>query len=383
MKALTAAMAEAKEIITPEGDTTVTEPDVGISELPRVTAPRTLGEIILSQLASLRDYHRGVIETGSVDAVHKMRVTTRRLQASLDLLEREMKIRKHKKQLRSWRRKLSTVRNYDVFLELIEKEALNKRKTRRAQLELVKAILQDRRVRRAVKVTQFLQEINIDAIGIGLGLISSSNVSFSSEDLSGEIATNESPDDPIDVANFVDERKVAAYAAERLDQRLTEFQALAALSLPTNDPTELHQLRIAAKRVRYLLETVTQMGFGDASRALAWLRTLQDRIGDWHDLEALEEEIVLIVSSREFLKQHFAESSQMLQAAAHLQTKKEKLVAKLFPVKAPRLLEVTCLRIARTLRRYSMSHSKSASKTPVRKPRKQNSENPSLSVESV
>src|SRR5262249_17860035 len=178
----------------------------------------------------------------------------------------------------------------------------------------------------------------------------------------------------------VDERKVAAYAAERLDQRLTEFQALAALSLPTNDPTELHQLRIAAKRVRYLLETVTQMGFGDASRALAWLRTLQDRIGDWHDLE---EEIVLIVSSREFLKQHFAESSQMLQAAAHLQTKKEKLVAKLFPVKAPRLLEVTCLRIARTLRRYSMSRSKSASKTPVRKPRKQTSENPSLSVESV
>ena len=376
-------MAEAKEIITPEQDTAVTEPDAGTSESLPVSAPRTLGEIILSQLSSLHNYHRGVIEAGSVEAVHKMRVTTRRLQASLDLLEREMKVRKHKKRLRSWRRKLSTVRNYDVFLELIEKEAANKRKTRRAQLELVKAILQDRRVRRAVKVTQFLQDIKIDEIGVGLGLILSSNVSLSGENSSGDVSAIESPIEPIDVAHFVDERKVTAYAAERLDQRLTEFQALAALSLPTNDPSELHQLRIAAKRVRYLLETVTQMGFGDATRALAWLRTLQDRIGDWHDLEALEEEIVLIVSTREFMKQHFAESSQMLQAAAHIQTKKEMLVAKLFPVRVPRLLELTCMRVAKTLRRYSISRTKAASKTPVRKPRKSTSKNPSPSLESV
>jgi len=375
-------MAEAKEIITPE-DSAMTEPDAGTSESPPVSATRTLGEIIVNQLKALRDYHRGVIETGSVDAVHKMRVTTRRLQASLDLLEREMKVRKYKRRLRSWRRKLSTVRNYDVFLELIEKEAANKRKTRRAQLELVKAILQDRRVRRAFKVTQFLQKIEIDVIGVGLGLIVSSDVSPSSAESTVDVSADESPVELVAVTNFVDERKVANYAAERLNQRLTEFQALAALSLPTNDPTELHQLRIAAKRVRYLLEAVTQMGFGDASRALAWLRTLQDRIGDWHDLEALEQEIVLIVSSREFMKQHFAESSQMLQAAAHLQTKKEKLVAKLFPVRVPRLLELTCFRVERALQRYSMSRSKSTPKTPVRKPRKNPSKNPSPSLESV
>jgi hypothetical protein len=96
------------------------------------------------------------------------------------------------------------------------------------------------------------------------------------------------------------------------------------------------------------------MGFGDASRALAWLRTLQDRIGDWHDLEALEEEIIAIVSSPEFMKQHLAASSQMLQAAAHLQKKKEALVARLFPVRVPRYLEVTSQRIARAVRRSSI-----------------------------
>jgi CHAD domain-containing protein len=93
----------------------------------------------------------------------------------------------------------------------------------------------------------------------------------------------------------VDEQGIAMRAAERLEQRMAEFNALVAKSHPTTDPSELHRLRIAAKRVRYLLEAVTEMGFGDATQALAWLRSLQDRIGDWHDLEALEEAIIQLV----------------------------------------------------------------------------------------
>ncbi|MEK6405610.1 MAG: CHAD domain-containing protein [Acidobacteriota bacterium] len=341
-------MAEAEQILT-------TEADAPAAKKPQARQARKLVEIIPSQLAALRTYHRAVLDTEAVEAVHKMRVTTRRLQASLDLLAREMKVRKLKRRLRNWRRKLSTVRNYDVFLELIEKEATSRGRTRREQLELVKAILQDRRVQRAAKIKKFLQHININAIALGLGLSTP--------------APSETPDptrgidDPRDEAPaletaaekmVIDERSVAGYAAERLDQRLAEFQALAAQSQPTNNPAELHQLRIAAKRVRYLLELVSEMGFGDASRALSWLRTLQDRIGDWHDLEALEGEIIIIVSSPEFMKQHLAESSQMLQAAAHLQKKKEALVSRLFPVRVPRYLEVISQRIARALRRQSM-----------------------------
>ena len=305
------------------------------AEQTRTNEPRKLVEIIVSQLETLRTHHSAVLETGAVEAIHKMRVTTRRLQASLDLLAREMKVRKLKRLLRNWRRKLSSVRNYDVFLELIEKEAASRGRTRRQQLELVKTILQEKRLQRAAKVATFLQAINIDTIAIGLGL-SGATVEPASETM------------------VIDEKRVAAYAAERLDQRLAEFQALAALSHPTNNPAELHQLRIAAKRVRYLLEIVQEMGFGNASRALTWLRTLQDRIGDWHDLEALEEEIIAIVSAPEFLKDHLAESSQMLNAAAHLQKKKEALVLRLFPVRVPRYVEITSHRIARALRRQSI-----------------------------
>ncbi len=341
-------MAETEQILT-------TEVDAPAAKKPPARQPRKLVEIIISQLAALHTYHRAVLETEAVEAIHKMRVTTRRLQASLDLLEREMKVRKLKRRLRKWRRRLSAVRNYDVFLELIEKETARRGRARREQLELVKAILKERRLNRAAKVRQFLEDIDIDAIAIRLGLLEPSIRETSDTAGVDDDAHNQAaPVEATTEASELDERRVASYAAERLDQRLAEFQALAAQSHPTNNPAELHQLRIAAKRVRYLLELVTEMGFGEASRALAWLRTLQDRIGDWHDLEALEEEIIAIVSSEEFMKKHLAESGRMLQAAAHLQKTKEALVSRLFPVRPPRYLEVTSQRIARALRRHSI-----------------------------
>ena len=140
-------------------------------------------------------------------------------------------------------------------------------------------------------------------------------------------------------------------AHARLDQRVAEFLALAAQSHPATEAAELHELRIAAKRVRYLFEIISEMGYGDATRALAWLRTLQDRIGDWHDLESLEQEIIEIVAERDFLKAHLLESSRMLQVAAHLQKKKERLVAKVFPVQVPQNLMATSQRLSKALRR--------------------------------
>ena len=149
----------------------------------------------------------------------------------------------------------------------------------------------------------------------------------------------------------VDEIQLASHTADRLDQRVAEFLALAAQSHPATEAAELHELRIAAKRVRYLFEIISEMGYGDASRALVWLRTLQDRIGDWHDLESLEQEIIDIVSERDFLKAHLLESSRMLQVAAHLQKKKERLVAKVFPVQVPQNLMATSQRLSKALRR--------------------------------
>src|SRR5262245_34925938 len=231
---------------------------------------RSLLEIGRSQLEDLRTHHRGVLETDDVEAVHKMRVMTRRLQASLDLLEHELGTKKLKRQLRRWRRKLSEVRNYDVFLQLIDSEANNGRKAHREPFALVKAILQERRVRRATRVRKFLEAIDLEVIALRLGSSTlPSAIADAQLNESGSDGAVQSALEEPRVLLF-DERRVAAYAADRLDQRLAEFQAMVAQSHPTTHPEELHQLRIAAKRVRYLLEIVTEMGYGEAVRSLAW-----------------------------------------------------------------------------------------------------------------
>ena len=313
--------------------------------------PRKYHEIIVAQVETLMAYHQAVLQTQDVDAVHKMRVTTRRLQAALDLLGNEKRIRTIKRRLRRWRRQLSRVRNYDVFLILLDKESQTRRTAHREQFQTARAIFEKRRARRAEKVRAYLERIKIGRLAARLGLATVVDHSDGQVSQEGDESKANAPSVVKQEGGMqFDQTRIAAHAADRLDQRVAEFQALAAAAHPTTDPAELHELRIAAKRVRYLLETVTEMGYGDATGPLRWLRTLQDRIGDWHDLHALEEEIIGIVSRKEFMKENLDESSRMLLAASHLQKKKEKLVSKLFPVRVPKNLATSSQRISRALR---------------------------------
>ena len=346
-------------LLNMESAITTTEPEA-TSAAASVKSPRTLTEIITSQIVLLASYLNPVMESDDPEAIHKMRVTTRRLQASLDLLQTSggrPKIRKLKKELRNWRRVLSQVRNYDVFLMVIEKEGASRNSARRQSFEHLKSILEKRRARRLAKARRYLKRIDLAQICLKLGLDASpcapKQIEASEDQPPAQESQAEKPPAPFatPVPDLLGERAIALHAAERIEQRLSEFLSLAAQSQPTTNPAELHQLRIAAKRLRYLLEIVSEMGYCDVARALAWLRLLQDRIGDWHDLVAIEEEIIAIASRRKFLKENLAESGRMLQAAAHLQSKKEALVAKLFPVKVPRTLAATSRRVVRALRR--------------------------------
>ncbi|MGA9767650.1 MAG: CHAD domain-containing protein [Blastocatellia bacterium] len=315
--------------------------DINSAPAAEITAkkPRAIADILTFQLQALQTFHRAVLETDEPEAIHKMRVTTRRAQAALDLLEGELRVRKLKRRLREWRQMLSRVRNYDVFLMFIEKEMIRSRTSYRAQLVLLKSIFEKRRAHRAEKARKYFEKIKVDSISSKLGLTITQPAIGTDEDTGSQKGFT------------IDEQRVFAHVADRLEQRVAEFQTLAAQAHPATRAEELHMLRIAAKRVRYLLEIISQMGFGDATRAVVWLRNVQDRIGDWHDLESLEEEIIEIVSHRQFLKEHLAESSRMLQAAAHLQKKKERLVTKLFPVRVPRSIALTSQRMERALRR--------------------------------
>ena len=94
----------------------------------RQTSPPAPGlpiaETLERHVQVLRHHHLTALDEtqDTAEAIHKARVTTRRLQADLDLLQFGRNIpvvRNVKQRLRDFRNGLSTVRNYDVLIEIV------------------------------------------------------------------------------------------------------------------------------------------------------------------------------------------------------------------------------------------------------------------------
>ena len=146
-----------------------------------------------------------------------------------------------------------------------------------------------------------------------------------------------------------DTAKIAARAFDRLRQRLAEFQAKALSTHAADQPAEIHELRIAAKRLRYLIEALSQMGYGESARAVEWLKATQDRLGDLHDLEAFGDEVVRIAARPGFVRKHKAEAGEMLQAASRFLAKRESLRARFLPVRVPPVLGTASSRLTKSV----------------------------------
>jgi CHAD domain-containing protein len=76
----------------------------------------------------------------------------------------------------------------------------------------------------------------------------------------------------------------------RLDESLRTILAVRLDELHSFDPTnseELHDLRIAAKRVRYILEAAEPVFGEGAARGVRAMKQLQDHLGEIHDCDEL------------------------------------------------------------------------------------------------
>jgi CHAD domain-containing protein len=93
-----------------------------------------------------------------------------------------------------------------------------------------------------------------------------------------------------------------ARLAQALGGVWSEFETQVAASHRETTAPSIHAARICAKRLRYLLEVVNQFGIPGSSRALAWLRKIQQHLGDWHDMEVLEEMIIEMIARPTFLR---------------------------------------------------------------------------------
>ena len=230
-----------------------------------------------------------VLKGRDPDAIHDIRVASRRLQQVLDLLypaPRPAKVQKVRRTIRRSRRVLSVVRNCDVLLERTERILARKRASRREVWSAFRDYIEERRERSFRKATRRLSKLNLSALYVRL-------------------QEQMRPPDPSPSEETSLGGARTAPLRPRINQSLQETWSSLAICVEqareTPDTASLHAVRIAAKKVRYLVEVVHALDVPGSDQTLACLRRLQTHLGDWHDLEVLEEMMLAMVAQPEFL----------------------------------------------------------------------------------
>ena len=215
--------------------------------------------------------------------IHDIRVASRRLQQILDYLypsPRPPAIRRLRSRLRRSRRILGKLRDYDVFIVSIDKRLKSKRLAQRPLWIAIHDRLKQRRVK----------------------LMKKAHERFDKEDVPDLCSQLKSllNDDSLQSDAEAPPRRLPKAVDTSLNRLWQDFADEVAGSVREPRPAKIHGVRIKAKRLRYLLEVVEELGNPNAETALIWLRRLQQQLGDWHDLE-VQEKILLKINSRQAL----------------------------------------------------------------------------------
>ena len=286
--------------------------DVGAANgrLSQVEIQARVRKLALRQLNRLVALEPKVLRDEFPDAVHDLRVASRRLQSLLDFLftePRPRQIRKLRRRLKQAHSVLGELRNQDALVARMARVLGRKRAARREAWEAGRDYVSQQRSKTVDRAHRELSRLNLAQVYVRLRQ---------------ELATLEEPEDVEPAASsaqpaaipgqasaeateerhaaYDKEKNLAARFSERLRELWQDFDALAAKS--RRDPGVLHPLRIATKRLRYLVEVAAALNVAGSFDALRWLRNLQRKLGDWHDLEVLDSMLIDMLARRKFLQ---------------------------------------------------------------------------------
>ncbi len=262
-----------------DGDPDATSPEVAahatehpaVGRTPDVRAgdpwPEAGRKIVRFHLARMLARVPGVIAGEDPEEVHAMRVATRRMRAAWrvfgDGFEREATYR-YRGELRDIGARLGAVRDLDVLIEILVAHGERRSRRQRVGLEpLLAAWRAEREARRidllevlgSERFAEFVRDYERYAETPGLA------------------ARAIPPHAPGLVRNRMPATIWAAY------QAVWAFEA----DLRTADLATLHQLRIAAKWLRYTLEFVREPLEPEGSALIRPVVALQDHLGSQHD----------------------------------------------------------------------------------------------------
>jgi CHAD domain-containing protein len=252
--------------------------------------------LAVRQLERFMSLEPKVLRGDDPGAIHDMRVASRRLQQVIDLLYPPPaggEIRKLRRVIRRCRRSLSDVRNCDVLLKSVSARLARKRVARREEWATIETYLQQRRKKNFEKAQRKISRMNVAAFYVQLkGHLTLNGNKRHTASHHLQHAPTQGPASVQFHDRFGEDLKLVAQ----------DFENQVRESFVDSHATVVHKARITTKRLRYLIEVIRELGVPGSDEWLAWLRRLQRHLGEWHDLEVLEEVMIEVVARQEFLR---------------------------------------------------------------------------------
>jgi CHAD domain-containing protein len=203
---------------------------------------------------------------GDVTAIHQARVATRRVRAALPIVTRGAKGRKLTKVVSRLTRALGGVREHDVALLTLD-ELASDASVSREGIDLLRTILREERERLFADMALEIERVNLEKLQRKALAAAHRKVDAHAPALA-------------------DAKRLRA-VIKRSVRRALALQAAIDNAGGIYLPDRLHQVRIAIKKLRYVLEVARDLSRSRASARIRTLKTVQDLLGHMHDLETL------------------------------------------------------------------------------------------------
>ena len=226
-------------------------------------------ETLLKRIAELETQIGGAKNNEDIEYIHKLRVASRRLRTSLTVFEECLP----KKRIKAWKKAVKTLttscgeaRDQDVLIAYLQNYVVNLEPRAAVGIEYLLKLQ---------KASRLLMQSDVVNV---LDSLQQSRILADLSDLCRTIKIGNG-DEPVNI------RTLSTYAKARdcIVARLTEFLALSRYVHDKSAIAKHHELRIAAKRLRYTMEIFSPIYSGGLKDQIALMKQFQDILGEMHD----------------------------------------------------------------------------------------------------
>jgi CHAD domain-containing protein len=231
----------------------------------------TVASRLLARRAAALKRHIPDAVHGDSHGVHQARVASRRLREAVPVLTsgvRGTKAAKVRRKIRRLTTALGTVRELDVTIQIIDELVADETLPRPALEDVRGRVVMERDARRSVMLKR-LEHVNLPKLDRRLGSVSEVLAATGSEAWRDALGA-------------------------RLLKRSKALATAMAAAGHMYAPAQLHQVRIAAKQLRYAMELAFDAGVKSASAPVRAVKRAQDTLGRLHDLQVLQSHVAAV-----------------------------------------------------------------------------------------